>query len=401
MARRAARVTLLLLLVAALAGAAALIVREERAAAAARAAATNVDVVSWRVLHDVSEARTGLQAYGVPGQEVASWRKKVGAALTSATDAVDDLRIRVNDAGALNDLDAAAAALDTLTEVDARASRLAGFESRPQAASLVFADGLEAAAVVARRVESARQAEQQAVDRSLLARRTVQAAAAGTAGLAALLVALLLAPRTSVPSSASGAASPPAEVKPENQERAEAPAVTVAPEPSAVAAAVDAEPLRAAAELCTDFARLIDSHELPALLERAAGLLDASGLIVWIADPPRQRLQPLLTHGYPASALARLPVIPREADNATAAAYRGGRVEVVFSNASSPGAIAVPILTGDGCVGVMAAEVRHGRETSETLPALARIVAAQLAAVVAIAPAQDERTGAERVANAE
>jgi hypothetical protein len=400
MARRAARVTLLLLLVAALAGAAALIAREERAAAAARAAATNVDVVSWRVLHDVSEARTGLQAYGVPGQEVASWRKKVGAALTSATDAVDDLRIRVNDAGALNDLDAAAAALDTLTEVDARASRLAGFESRPQAASLVFADGLEAAAVVARRVESARQAEQQAVDRSLLARRRVQAAAAGTAGLAALLVALLLAPRTSVPASASGAAAP-TEASPENQERAAAPAVTMAPEPAAVAAAVDAEPLRAAAELCTDFARLVDSHELPALLERAAGLLDASGLIVWVADPPRQRLQPLLTHGYPASALARLPVIPREADNATAAAYRGGRVEVVFSNASSPGAIVVPILTGDGCVGVMAAEVRHGRETSETLPALARIVAAQLAAVVAIAPAQDERTGAERVANAE
>jgi GAF domain-containing protein len=228
----------------------------------------------------------------------------------------------------------------------------------------------------------------------------VQAAAAGTAGLAALLVALLLAPRTSVPASASGAAAP-TEASPENQERAAAPAVTMAPEPAAVAAAVDAEPLRAAAELCTDFARLVDSHELPALLERAAGLLDASGLIIWVADPPRQRLQPLLTHGYPASALARLPVIPREADNATAAAYRGGRVEVVFSNASSPGAIVVPILTGDGCVGVMAAEVRHGRETSETLPALARIVAAQLAAVVAIAPAQDERTGAERVANAE
>jgi GAF domain-containing protein len=150
----------------------------------------------------------------------------------------------------------------------------------------------------------------------------------------------------------------------------------------------DVVPLRDAADLCTDFARLVDSQELPALLERAAALLDASGLIVWVADAPRQRLRPVLAHGYPAQALARLPAIPRDADNATAAAYRCSQVELVRSEGSSPGAVAVPILTGDGCVGVMAAEIRHGRETSDATPALARIVAAQLAALVSIAPVQ-------------
>jgi CHASE3 domain sensor protein len=392
MTRRAVRVTLLLLLAVVLVGAGVLVAREERAAATARATAMNVDVVAWRVLHAVSEARAGLQAYAVPGQSETVWRKKVGAALASATEAVDDLRNRVDDPGALNDLDAAAAALEALEQVDARASRLVGFDSRAQAGSLVFSDGLEAASTVTRRVESARQAEQQAIDRSLVVRRKVQAAAAGGAGLIALLVALVFAIRPGAAAaeaaSIADATSPGAVVAREPDPSS----VTTASEPVAVAVPAgivrEAAEIRATADICTDFARLIDSQELPALLARSAQLLEASGLIVWIADPERQRLRPLLAHGYPAQALSRLPAIPRDADNATAAAYRNGQVEVVRSDGSSPGAVVVPVVTGDGCIGVMAAEVRPGRETSETTPALARIVAAQLAAIVTLAPAK-------------
>jgi hypothetical protein len=405
MTRRAVRVTLLLLLVATLAGAGVLIAREERAAANARSAALTVDVVTWRVLHDVSEAMAGLQAYAVPGQDPAVWQQKVGPALASATAGVDDLRNQVTDRSALNDLDAAAAALDVLGQVDARASRLVGFDSRAQAGSLVFSDGLEAASTVTRRVESARQAEQQALDRILLTRRTVQAAAAGGAGLVSLIVALLLAKRPSAPAAGPVEAPSPVEVAGTEPEASPAGAAAPSQVASAVPEAGDAStapPLRAAADLCTDFARLVDSQELPALLARSAELLDASGLIVWIADAQRLRLRPLLAHGYPEQALARLPAIPRDADNATAAAYRGGQVEVVRSDGSSNGALVVPILTGDGCVGVMAAEVRHGRETTGTAPALARIVAAQLAAIITPAPAQQsEPPGLERAASAE
>jgi hypothetical protein len=413
------RVTLLLLLVAALAGAGALIAREERAAADARAAAKNIDMVSWRVLHDVSEARAGLQAYAVPGQDEAGWRKKVDAALERAAAGVEALRGQLNDPEALNDLDATSAALDALVQIEARASRLLGFDSRPQAGSLVFSDGLDAATTATRRLESARQAEQLAVEQSILARRRVQAAAAGGAGLVALGVALLLAPAPRAAAPASGAASFAAPEPVSNlavagshedagtrESRAEggsresigrlplAESARTLDQASAGLGSVpahagsDVVPLRDAADLCTDFARLVDSQELPALLERAAALLDASGLIVWVADAPRQRLRPVLAHGYPAQALARLPAIPRDADNATAAAYRCSQVELVRSEGSSPGAVAVPILTGDGCVGVMAAELRHGRETSDATPALARIVAAQLAALVSIAPVQ-------------
>jgi GAF domain-containing protein len=60
----------------------------------------------------------------------------------------------------------------------------------------------------------------------------------------------------------------------------------------------------------------------------------------------------------------------------------------------SPGALAVPLMTSAGCIGVMAAEIRHGREASESARALARIVAAQFATLVGLAPAQEPATPA-------
>jgi hypothetical protein len=153
--------------------------------------------------------------------------------------------------------------------------------------------------------------------------------------------------------------------------------------------------LRAAADLCTDFARLGGEQELPALLERTARLLDATGIIIWVAAPGTGALAPLLAHGYSQQALARMPTIAADGDNATAAAYRSADIEVVKTNGMSPGAIAVPLMTSLGCVGVMAAEVRHGREASESARALARIVAAQFATLVGPAqPQARNETGA-------
>jgi len=146
--------------------------------------------------------------------------------------------------------------------------------------------------------------------------------------------------------------------------------------------------LRAAADLCTDFARVADSRQLPVLLERAAGLLDATGIIVWLADPSQQELRPVLAHGFSPHSLQRLPAIPVDADNATAAAFRHAQVEVVRASGLSPGAVVVPLLAPEGCFGVVAAEVRHGREASESERALARLVAAQLATLLAVASAE-------------
>lgn len=141
--------------------------------------------------------------------------------------------------------------------------------------------------------------------------------------------------------------------------------------------------LCALAALCTDFARLRDSVELPGLLERAARAMDASGFIVWISDASRTHLKPALAHGYSAQALARIPALPRDGHNPTSQAWRDVAVQIVQTNGTRPGAIVVPMVGPDGCVGVLAAEVVHGRESSAAVTATAEIVGAMLVTLVA------------------
>jgi hypothetical protein len=89
-----------------------------------------------------------------------------------------------------------------------------------------------------------------------------------------------------------------------------------------------------------------------------------------------------VTHGYSAAIVTRLGTIHREAENVTAAAFRTSLLQTVRGDAVSNGAIAAPLVTPGGCVGVMAAEVRHGAEQRQPVQAVATIVAAQLAALV-------------------
>ena len=92
---------------------------------------------------------------------------------------------------------------------------------------------------------------------------------------------------------------------------------------------------------------------------------------------------------YPtAEMLARIPPVARSADNAAAAAYRSGTLQIVLSRpGKSSGAIVAPILSPDGCVGALSAEIRHGAETSEAVQALAEIAAAHLSGILSAEPA--------------
>ena len=141
--------------------------------------------------------------------------------------------------------------------------------------------------------------------------------------------------------------------------------------------------LKTAAQLCTDFARVQDVNDVQRLLARASDAMDAAGLVVWLGDGEGADLQPVLTQGYSAETRARLPNVPRAADNAAAAAYRSGHVQIVRSKpGGSGGAIVAPILGAQGCFGALSAEIRSGGEASESVQALAVIVAAQLAGVL-------------------
>jgi hypothetical protein len=140
------------------------------------------------------------------------------------------------------------------------------------------------------------------------------------------------------------------------------------------------------AALCSDLARVIDTRALPAALARAAALLNASGLVIWVADPDGRELAPVIAHGYPQHLLSRMGTIPRDAENATASAYRTGVVQIVTADDISPGAIAAPLLSPSGPLGVMAAELLHDGERRDATRAAATIVAAQLSTLMGPPP---------------
>ena len=135
---------------------------------------------------------------------------------------------------------------------------------------------------------------------------------------------------------------------------------------------------------------------LPALLARAATLMNATGVIVWVVDASGHALRPAIGHGYTTRALARMGSIPEDGDNATAAAYRSAHMQIIESDGTSSGALAAPLLAADRSVGVLSAELREGWESSEAVQATVAIMAAQFATLLsADAPADTAAPSAE------
>jgi transcriptional regulator with XRE-family HTH domain len=139
----------------------------------------------------------------------------------------------------------------------------------------------------------------------------------------------------------------------------------------------------AAADLCTKLGRATGTTEIASSLEEMARILDAVGLIVWIWNAQTTELKAALTHGYSDSVRGRLPAVKRDADNATAAAFRTGTMRVVDGAAQASGAVVVPLMTSAGCAGVLAVEVQNGFQQMKSVRSLMTIFAAQLAGWIA------------------
>jgi hypothetical protein len=246
-------------------------------------------------------------------------------------------------------------------------------------------------------VYGARLAELQAADAAEAAQRRLEAAAlGGTAiiGLLAIAGVLIATPViAATPAQADAPAGETAAVStlPADLAHRSEPEMTPGYLPSRPAGPV----LRAASLLCTDLGRVSDVEELRELVGRAAGMMDASGLIVWTGAADGSQLFPSLSHGYAPDLMSRLPPLARSADNAAATAYRTGQLQIVLARpGASSGAIVAPVLSPAGCVGVISAEIRGGGETSEGVQALAAIFAAQLAGVLHTTPQAHERRAA-------
>jgi hypothetical protein len=145
--------------------------------------------------------------------------------------------------------------------------------------------------------------------------------------------------------------------------------------------------LEATAELCTAIGRMAAATELPGLLARTADGLRASGVVVWMKVG--DALVPLASHGFDQVRFGTLGPVGLTDANATAAAWRTARTQIVAAGGASRGAVAVPMRRPDGCVGVLAVELDGGREHDAATAAVTAIVAAQFASVLSAEPAAD------------
>ena len=432
MKSRAGRLALLVLFVVALGVTAYLFWTSAAAAGSERSARSDFQEGSRAAERGVLTIRAAQQAYVAAGQSGDFWAPKVTAALNDVRAKIAALRSAAASGGAQSELDAAAGSLQDFGQMDGRAREYERTGQNLLAADLIFSNGIELTDAALAAIDRATAAEvaYRATAAETFQRRGTFALAAA-AGAAALAMLLLL-PRVEVdvpvpirvePQRFAGrepampALDDPADVlntqaegwTPPKRASKVAPAqpapaeplpATTAPPPATPAVArnaPDAPPdpaatpmpalppavnFNAVAVLCTELSRVDDTMALPPLLGRAAALLDAVGIILWIADPDARELNPVLAQGYPQHLINRLGTIGRDAENATAAAFRTGLLQTVLADGVSNGAIAAPLVTCGGCVGVMAAEVKPDSEKQEAKLAAATIVAAQLASLV-------------------
>jgi hypothetical protein len=338
----------------------------------------------------VHELRAAQMAYLAMGQDPEFWMRRV-------SDLSADLNRRLTSgAGAEGALPAtaslagAAVALQDLMSIDTRARSALQSEQRYLASDLVFGDALTPARLLVERVQAARLDERATRD-ALAGRDRMLQRALMPVSLVLVLIAAYVAGSSRGPRGARSEAEevahmiralPPPVRAPGVAAVITPPVATPPARPAAaaqpVAAATPTVPLSEMADLCADLARVIDGRDLPPLLERAAQAIGASGLIVWVVDTAGSRLTPGLAHGYGEKVLGKLGALDVDADTVTSLAFRTMRAQSMNGRTGEAAAIAVPLVTTQGCTGVLAAELSGSRSTADAL-AGARIVAAQLA----------------------
>jgi hypothetical protein len=351
-----------------------------------------------------------LQASVATGQTPGDWLDRAARLTTEVESAVARQRDAAQDAQTIAALDAAAGEFATFRKIDGQIRSSLEQGDRLHASDVIFLDAAGAIQKIHDSFAAARARNRELVEGNVRQLARLQMGMTGVAVLFVLAVAIYfgravtilgrkaepsmtqmlrdLPPPVKPGSSPATAASaaPPAQ-GPAAPAPAAAPAATqpAAAQPAAAQPAAAQRPthLAAAAELCVDLAKVLDAQDVPVLLARTATVLDARGIVLWAVDSDGARLRPSLSHGYSDRVLAKLRPLQIDGDNVTSLAYRSLQPQTMNgATAADPAAVAIPLLTGTGCVGVMAVELRHNRPHADLLP-IARIVGAQLSTLIA------------------
>ncbi len=354
--------------------------QDEQALEGARRDSASLDRSAEEAVAALSDLRASLHAYVAPGQGLPSWAARSSTVLDTLRERLIALDTALAASGG-----SVAESLDGVDQLAAAEKRARAYADRGEsllAGDVIFNEVRDLLTAAGGQVGSAREALRRDSDRRVAGIRQEQAVLALAAVALWVIFALVMLP-----------GDPPAAVKDPGEWRQnlavalkkpvpdDLPLKPVAPvervEP--VEPDVPATALRAVGEICADLSALSDVGALSGALARAAEVLGASGVIVWVASNDGGTLSPVASHGFDARLVARIGPIARESSNLTAAAFRENVARVSPPTASRPSALAVAMCGPSGTVGVLSAEFRAGRPVDEACVAMATIFAAQLA----------------------
>jgi hypothetical protein len=339
-------------------------------------------------LHDL---RATLHAYVAPGQGLPFWSRRAD----QTADALRQHLVTLDAAlapqgGSLTD------ALDAVDQLAAAERRARDYVRRGDpllAADVIFIEVRDLMVATMEQVHTARTTLAAAHDRRRSALRREQAVLAGAGMVVWVIIAFLLAPQPKAPA-----------VEDPNEWRHELAETIKNPVPKALGEAARTEPVapvepvesvepglplrvvREAGEVCADMSALSDIGALAGTLDRAAAVLDAGGVIVWLAANDGGSLTPVASHGFDRKLVARIGRIQRDSANLTAAAFRDNVPRVSAASDATPAALAVALCGPSGPAGVLSVELKPGVPADERRVALATIFAAQLATLAAPLP---------------
>jgi hypothetical protein len=370
MHRRSIRITLLTILLAGGVAAGLFLGHLDRRAADLRAADADVSARVARLTDALVDAAAAQHAYVTPGQGGEPWFERMSVLIRQLYDETSALSGQLHSDNAHATVEGLTAGIEALVASDTRVRENLRLGQALMAADVIFSDSRNTIDTMLGRLRELRAAEAQTLEAahgSLTSQRWLALGATAVLWLGGL--AFLVLRRSSRTADAAQAA---VEI---------APAGDVAVE-SARTPAVD---LTAAAALCVDLSRVTTAAALPDLLGRAAAILDAPGIILWMAAG--EELFAVTAHGYPEQVLVKVGPLARRTDNATAAAWREGRMVTVAGAVTGNAAIVAPLFGPDNCIGVLAVEVRRGGDTDPAAQAVVTMFAAQLATIVSAWPA--------------
>jgi len=340
-----------------------------------------------RALTDALELRAAQQAYVATGQGEDFWFARVDALGKDLDEVLAIVKGHLASPDAVAAVDEGAAVMQDFRQVDARARELTRGRQISQASDVIFGDGFDVTRKLTAAISRALTAERVARDAAAgeVKRQQTMALAGGAAAVALVLLLLIPAGHRDAPEQAIQISSDSAPLPLSAESLDDLNDLGVVSWATPAAPKTPEQPvldLKALAAVCNDLARVSDTRAIPSLLERAAALLDATGIVLWVADPDGRELTPIMVHGYPPQMASRLGTIAREAANVTASAYRTGLVQTVKGDSIANGAIAAPLVGTGGILGVMAIEMKNGGEQREPLLAAATIFASQLSTLV-------------------